>query len=86
MATLTLTIKTVKDSYQVSVADTATILELKQAVEKESQIPPDEQRLIYAGHILKDEDTVQKYGKGRRRVCLCVCVAVGVGFCLWASM
>lgn len=61
-STISITIKTVKDSYTVTVDSGATILELKKEVEKASTVPVDEQRLIYAGHILKDEETVQKYG------------------------
>ena len=42
-----------------------TISELKVQVQSKSQIPPEEQRLIYKGQVLKDERTVDSYGETR---------------------
>jgi len=39
-----------------------TILEVKEQLADQANIPATEQRLIYKGQILKDERTVESYG------------------------
>lgn len=45
----------------VSVSLNDTILKLKEEVTAKSEIPVDRQRLIFAGKVLKDEETVGSY-------------------------
>lgn len=42
--------------------DETTILEMKQQLESQLQIPPDDQRLIFRGKVLKDHLTIDEYG------------------------
>ena len=49
------------EQFEVTVAATATVLQLKQAAEAGSKLPPDQQRLIFKGRILKDEQTLESY-------------------------
>lgn len=59
---LTVHIKCSNDTkYAVKVEESAKILELKELIEKEHQIPAAQQRLIYSGKVLKDEETVESY-------------------------
>lgn len=39
-----------------------TVLEMKQQIETQSQIPANDQRLIFKGKVLKDELTIEEYG------------------------
>lgn len=54
----TLTGKTIT----VQIRSTRTVLQLKDAIEDNQGIPPDQQRLIYAGKQLCDERTISEYG------------------------
>lgn len=46
----------------ITVPAGATVAELKALVaEADSQFPPDQQRLIYSGRVLKDEELCSKY-------------------------
>ncbi len=47
----------------VEVDPSGTVLEFKQAVQEKTNIPPEQQRLIFGGHVLKDARTVESYGK-----------------------
>ena len=38
-----------------------TVRELKKLVEVAAKVPADVQRLIFAGHVLKDESTLESY-------------------------
>lgn len=51
------------DKFSVEVETSVTIRELKEAVAGKCTITADEQRLIYKGQVLKDERTVDSYGK-----------------------
>ena len=55
--------------FTVSTGDKATIAELKQAIEAKASVPAGEQRVIYKGQVLKDERTIESYGKSRESPC-----------------
>lgn len=60
--TIKITIKSSGDTkYEVEVAPTITVLELKNEISSKSSIPADRQRLIYSGKVLKDNETVSFY-------------------------
>lgn len=59
---LNITVKSSGDKkYSVSISPQATILELKEKIATESDVPAGNQRLIYSGRVLKDADTVENY-------------------------
>ena len=47
--------------YDLEVEATSTVEEVKKLLEPQSSIPADQQRLIYSGHILKNENTLGSY-------------------------
>jgi ubiquilin len=50
------------DQFEVEVESAAaSVAELKKACESGAQLPPDQQRLIFKGRILKDEQTLESY-------------------------
>lgn len=49
----------------LSVSPDITVLEFKQELNRRTEVPLEEQRLIFRGRILKDEDTLQSYGKSQ---------------------
>ncbi len=51
------------DKLSLEVTPKQTIAELKTAVATKCDIPAENQRLIYKGQVLKDEKTVEDYGK-----------------------
>jgi hypothetical protein len=58
-----LTVKTsTGQQYSIEVEPSAKIEEVKQMLAEQSNIPADQQRLIYSGHILKNENSVDSYG------------------------
>ncbi|GAA5936763.1 hypothetical protein JCM3775_000191 [Rhodotorula graminis] len=60
----TLNIKGPSDlKLSVSVPSTATVADLKEAISKDKdEFPVDQQRLIFSGRVLKNEDLLTKYG------------------------
>lgn len=47
-------------TFKIEIEDTATVLELKQEIEKQKNIKPEEIKLIFKGKILKvDSETLQ---------------------------
>ena len=54
------------DKLNRDVETSSTIREVKEQLAEACSIPADDQRLIYKGQILKDERTVESYGKGTR--------------------
>lgn len=54
-------IKSPNEKLQISITTDKTIAELKQALEEKSGIGAEQQRLIYAGRVLKDNDTISVY-------------------------
>ena len=51
------------DKLSLEVTPKQTIAELKTVVATKCDIPAENQRLIYKGQVLKDEKTVEDYGK-----------------------
>lgn len=62
MDDITVTVKSVGQTYTVSLSPSATISNFKALLATTAHVPEDEQRLIYAGRILKDDDSVQGCG------------------------
>ena len=64
----------------VSVELGVLVSDLKQtlASSDKANVPASQQRLIYRGHVMKDERTLESYGTcavhGFREPCVCVCV------------
>lgn len=54
-------VKSGQNKWDVSVETYNTILQLKEEIAKVSDIPADNQRLIYSGKILKNDQTVESY-------------------------
>uniref|UniRef100_A0A8B9MLK1 Ubiquitin-like domain-containing protein n=1 Tax=Accipiter nisus TaxID=211598 RepID=A0A8B9MLK1_9AVES len=57
-----ITVKTLKQKEQFEVAQSSTVQELKEEVAKRFKTPPDLLVLIFAGKILKDQDTLSQHG------------------------
>lgn len=51
----------VDKKYEFTIPLTITVIELKDKIAAESDIPADRQRLIYSGRVLKDPDTLETY-------------------------
>ena len=49
--------------FDIELDPSITILEFKELIAKEQNIPAEQQRLIYKGRILKDPMTVSSYSK-----------------------
>ncbi|XP_009819407.2 ubiquilin-2-like [Gavia stellata] len=56
------TVKTLKQKEQFEVAQSSTIQEFKEEVAKRFKAPPDLLVLIFAGKVLKDQDTLSQHG------------------------
>ncbi|CAI4049111.1 hypothetical protein N7582_004578 [Saccharomyces uvarum] len=54
-------VKSGQDKWEVSVAPESTVLQFKEAISEANGIPVANQRLIYSGKILKDDQTVESY-------------------------
>ncbi|CCD27235.1 ubiquitin domain-containing protein DSK2 NDAI_0K00440 [Naumovozyma dairenensis CBS 421] len=61
MSTISIHIKSGQNNWQVSIDTTASIATLKDEIAKVSEIPATNQRLIYSGKILKDDQNVDFY-------------------------
>lgn len=62
MSTINIHIKSSGDSkYEVSVDTSSTIEDLKVIISAAADVPPERQRLIYSGKVLKDDQTVASY-------------------------
>lgn len=51
------------ESFDIELEKKWTILEVKEAIEKKKEIPSKEIRLIFRGRVLKDNESVESYGK-----------------------
>lgn len=58
---ITVQIKSGQNKWEVSIEPTATVTAFKEEISKVSQIPAENQRLIYSGKILKDDQTLDFY-------------------------
>ncbi|XP_009585156.1 PREDICTED: ubiquilin-1-like [Fulmarus glacialis] len=56
------TVKTLKKKEQFEVAQSSTIQEFKEEVAKRFKVPPDLLVLVFAGKVLKDQDTLSQHG------------------------
>ncbi|XP_035195815.1 ubiquilin-1-like [Oxyura jamaicensis] len=56
------TVKTLKQKEQFEVAQSSTIQEFKEDIAKRFKTPPNLLVLIFAGEVLKDQDTLSQYG------------------------
>ncbi|CCC69033.1 hypothetical protein NCAS_0C00430 [Naumovozyma castellii] len=54
-------VKSGQNNWQVSIDPASTILQLKEEIAKVSEVPATNQRLIFSGKILKDDQTVEFY-------------------------
>ena len=62
---ISITIKTSNaDKNVVSIDKTATVAQLKNAINEKMNVLPENQRLIYKGRVLKDDLTLENYGIG----------------------
>lgn len=67
MSDLSITVKGPSDTkLAITVSATATVLELKQLIEsaapESNRVEVQNQRLIFSGRVLKDEEIITKYG------------------------
>lgn len=62
MSEITITVKLSSETkHQVTLSTSSTILSLKEKVTELSSIPVTQQRLIFSGKVLKDDQTVEFY-------------------------
>ena len=62
-----------------------TVRQLKERLTTQTSIPADSMRLVYSGRVLKDEDTVELYGKLLVVVLIVIMAAAGDTMLLAAS-
>lgn len=48
--------------YDLQVAPNISVEDFKVLLAEKSQIPSEQQRLIYSGHVLKNEQTIDQFG------------------------
>ncbi|SCU89870.1 LAFA_0E21528g1_1 [Lachancea sp. 'fantastica'] len=58
---ITIHVKSGQNKWEVSIDPSSSIDDLKKAVAELSEIPAENQRLIYSGKILRDDQTVESY-------------------------
>lgn len=58
---ITVHIKSGQNKWDVAIDPSSTIAQFKSAIAAQSEIAPENQRLIYSGKILKDDQTVESY-------------------------
>lgn len=59
--TITVHVKSGQNKWDVTINESDSITQLKEEIAKVSEIPSENQRLIYSGKILKDDQTVESY-------------------------
>ncbi|XP_005098562.1 ubiquilin-1 [Aplysia californica] len=59
---LTITVKTPKEKHNVEVKEGASVRELKEEVQKKFNAPYEQLCIIFAGKIIKDDDTLEQHG------------------------
>jgi ubiquilin len=59
MSTISVNVKASGDKkFVISIEPEKTILDFKQMIAEQTDVPADRQRLIYSGRVLKDNDTL----------------------------
>jgi len=53
-------IKLLKSSFELEVDLSSTTLDLKQKISDQTKNTPQEHRVVYKGHIMKDDETLEK--------------------------
>jgi ubiquilin len=48
--------------YELEVEPNISVEDFKALLAEKSQIPSEQQRLIYSGHVLKNEQTIDQFG------------------------
>jgi len=62
MPDITVTVKCANDTkYSVTIDTSKTVLDFKKAIAENCDTPPERQRLIYSGRVLKDTDNLETY-------------------------
>ena len=64
MSDIKIKVKTLRGGqkdFELTVSTSITIPELKAKLEEVTSVPPSQQRLIYLGKVLKDEDKLSDY-------------------------
>ncbi|XP_059179666.1 ubiquilin-1-like [Physella acuta] len=59
---ITITVKTPKEKHNVEVKDGASVRELKEEIQKKFNAPYEQLCIIFAGKIMKDEDSLEQHG------------------------
>lgn len=68
---------TTGDTFTVEVEPSDTVITLKQRCATPANVAADQQRLIFKGRILKDEQTLESYGTIKPMCPNCVCWGEG---------
>jgi hypothetical protein len=63
---INIVVKFLKENVSIDISSSATVSEVKKAVQEKTEIPAGEQKLIFAGRILKDNDTLDSCGMRRQ--------------------
>jgi ubiquilin len=50
------------DKTEITCSASTTVIEFKKLIAEKLNIPAEQQRLIYKGRILKDENSLEQYG------------------------
>lgn len=59
MSAININIKSSSDKkFVINIETEKTVLDLKNAIAEQTEVPADRQRLIYSGRVLKDHDTL----------------------------
>lgn len=62
MSTINVNVKSSSDKkFVIAIETTKTVLDLKNAIAEQTEVPAENQRLIYSGRVLKDPETLADY-------------------------
>lgn len=62
MSTINVNVKSSSDKkFVITIETTKTVLDLKNAIAEQTEVPAENQRLIYSGRVLKDPETLADY-------------------------
>lgn len=63
MVVLNLKVKTLQHAqHEIQIDSTASVLDLKKLLTEKTQVPTEQQKLIYMGKVLKDSQTIESFG------------------------